>query len=94
MLAGLELLYPLPDIAHERDNLPVDDGNSDARDLRGGLGNAHQLLIDFGQIERVDIGWAARVVDGHDHVALEAALTARDHVRPTAVVADIPEGEW
>ena len=39
-------------------------------------------------------GWAARVVDGHDHVALEAALTDRDHVRPTAVVADIPEGEW
>ena len=39
-------------------------------------------------------GWAACVVDGHDHVALEAALTARDDVRPTAVVADIPEGEW
>ena len=39
-------------------------------------------------------GWAARVVDGHDHAALEAALTARDDVRPTAVVADIPEGEW
>ena len=38
-------------------------------------------------------GWAACVVDGHDHAALEAALTAR-HVRPTAVVADIPEGEW
>jgi transketolase len=39
-------------------------------------------------------GWAARVVDGHDHVALEAALTARVEDRPTAVVADIPEGEW
>ncbi|MGZ6546400.1 MAG: transketolase [Actinomycetota bacterium] len=39
-------------------------------------------------------GWSARVVDGHDHAALEAALTARDDVRPTAVVADIPEGEW
>jgi transketolase len=39
-------------------------------------------------------GWSARVVDGHDHAALEAALTARDAVRPTAVVADIPEGEW
>ncbi len=39
-------------------------------------------------------GWAARLVDGHDHAALEAALTARDAVRPTAVVADIPEGEW
>ena len=39
-------------------------------------------------------GWAACVVDGHDHAALEAALTARHNVRPTAVVADIPEGEW
>ena len=39
-------------------------------------------------------GWSARVVDGHDHAALEVALTARDDVRPTAVVADIPEGEW
>ncbi len=39
-------------------------------------------------------GWSARVVDGHDHAALEAALTARDAIRPTAVVADIPEGEW
>jgi transketolase len=39
-------------------------------------------------------GWSTRVVDGHDHDALEAALTARDESRPTAVVADIPEGEW
>ena len=32
---------------------------------------------------------------GHgDHAALEAVLTARDDIRPTAVVADIPEGEW
>jgi hypothetical protein len=34
------------------------------------------------------------VVDGHDHDALEAALRAREPDLPTAVVADIPEGEW
>lgn len=39
-------------------------------------------------------GWSTRAVDGHDHDALEAALGARDAARPTAVVADIPEGEW
>jgi transketolase len=39
-------------------------------------------------------GWSARVVDGHDHDALRDALTVRDELRPTAVVADIPEGEW
>jgi transketolase len=39
-------------------------------------------------------GWDARVVDGHDHEKLFAALSARDADRPTAVVADIPEGEW
>ncbi|MGZ5213568.1 MAG: transketolase [Actinomycetota bacterium] len=39
-------------------------------------------------------GWSTRLVDGHDHDALEAALSARDQIKPTAVVADIPEGEW
>lgn len=39
-------------------------------------------------------GWASHVVDGHDHDALEAALRATEPARPTAVVADIPEGEW
>jgi transketolase len=39
-------------------------------------------------------GWSTRIVDGHDHDALEAALIVRDEIRPTAVVADIPEGEW
>jgi transketolase len=39
-------------------------------------------------------GWSARVVDGHDHHALENAFSERDDTRPTAVVADIPEGEW
>jgi transketolase len=39
-------------------------------------------------------GWTARIVDGHDHDALEAALRERDLERPSAVIADIPEGEW
>jgi transketolase len=39
-------------------------------------------------------GWSTRVVDGHDHDALEVALRERELERPTAVVADIPEGEW
>jgi transketolase len=39
-------------------------------------------------------GWRTTIVDGHDHVALEAAFRERDDERPTAVVADIPEGEW
>ncbi|MEO8423121.1 MAG: transketolase [Actinomycetota bacterium] len=39
-------------------------------------------------------GWSARVVDGHDHDALESALAEREAGRTTAVVADIPEGEW
>ena len=39
-------------------------------------------------------GWSTRVVDGHDHEALHTALTVRDEQRPTAVVADVPEGEW
>jgi transketolase len=39
-------------------------------------------------------GWSVRVVDGHDHADLEAALRATEPDRPIAVVADIPEGEW
>jgi transketolase len=39
-------------------------------------------------------GWTAVIVDGHDHAALEDALTARPEDRPNAVIADIPEGEW
>jgi transketolase len=39
-------------------------------------------------------GWPARVIDGHDRSALEAALRATEPDRPTAVIADIPEGEW
>lgn len=39
-------------------------------------------------------GWSARIVDGHDHRALAAALRVTEPDRPTAVIADIPEGEW
>jgi transketolase len=39
-------------------------------------------------------GWVVEVVNGRDHDGLERALCARDPHRPTAVVADIPEGEW
>ena len=47
-------------------------------------------------LARLDgFGWDAYVVDGHDHDALEAAFRrAPPPDRPTAVVADIPEGEW
>lgn len=38
-------------------------------------------------------GWDVRIVDGHDHTALERAL-APNARRPLAVIADIPEGEW
>ena len=39
-------------------------------------------------------GWEVRVVDGHDHDALEAAFARGGPDRPVAVVADVPEGEW
>ena len=39
-------------------------------------------------------GWDVHVVDGHDHDALEAAFRVRLEDRPTAVVADVPAGEW
>ena len=39
-------------------------------------------------------GWDVRVVNGHDQIALESALRIVHEHRPTAVVADIPEGEW
>jgi transketolase len=56
----------------------------------------HSSSLPMGpwQTKLEGFGWSARVVDGHDHGALEAALRARDPDRPTAVVADIPEGEW
>jgi transketolase len=39
-------------------------------------------------------GWSVDLGNGHDHDELLLALSARDSGRPTAVVADIPEGEW
>jgi transketolase N-terminal domain/subunit len=39
-------------------------------------------------------GWDVQVVDGHDHAALERAFRVRHDDVPTAVVADVPEGEW
>jgi transketolase len=38
--------------------------------------------------------WDVHVIDGHDHDALERALRVRHDDVPTAVVADVPEGEW
>jgi transketolase len=67
------------------------------------LGNLTLLVIDNHSSslsmgpwpERLgSFGWRCEVVDGHDHEALEAALGTRYPVVPTAVVADIPEGEW
>ena len=39
-------------------------------------------------------GWDVRIVDGHDLDRLETALRVRHADRPTAVVADVPAGEW
>jgi transketolase len=39
-------------------------------------------------------GWVVRLADGHDHDQLYGALSARDPEGPSAVVADIPPGEW
>jgi transketolase len=45
--------------------------------------------------ERIgSFGWDVHVVDGHDHDALERAFRIRHADVPTAVVADVPEGEW
>jgi transketolase len=68
-----------------------------------GLANLTLLVIDnhssslpMGPWEPklVAFGWTAASVDGHDHAALEAALSWRPEDHPNAVVADIPEGEW
>ena len=39
-------------------------------------------------------GWRVALVDGHDHQQLYEALSKRDPALPTAVVANIPSGEW
>jgi transketolase len=67
------------------------------------LGNLTVLVIDNHSSiltmqpwpERIgSFGWDVRVVDGHDHDALERALGVRHDDVPTAVIADVPEGEW
>jgi transketolase len=67
------------------------------------LGNLTLLVVDNHSSELTmspwevrlgSFGWDAHVVDGHDHAALERAFLVRHDDRPTAVVADIPEGEW
>jgi transketolase len=67
------------------------------------LGNLTLLVIDNHSSEPTmppwdaclgSFGWDTLLVDGHDHVALERGFRVRHGDRPTAVVADIPEGEW
>ena len=67
------------------------------------LGNLTLLVIDNHSSEpdmspwseRLGgFGWDVHVVDGHDHDALETSFRVRHEDRPTAVVADIPAGEW
>ena len=67
------------------------------------LGNLTLLVIDNHSSEPTmppwdarlgSFGWDTHLVDGHDHSALEGAFRVRHADRPTAVVADIPEGEW
>jgi transketolase len=67
------------------------------------LGNLTLLVIDNHSSvltmqpwpERIgSFGWDVQVVDGHDHDEVERALRLRHDDVPTAVVADVPEGEW
>jgi len=68
-----------------------------------GLGNLTLLAIDNHsstipmapwEAKLGSFGWRVEVVGGHDQAALEVALSIRADRVPTAVVADIPEGEW
>jgi len=68
-----------------------------------GLGNLTLLVIDNHSSsltmqpwpDRIgSFGWDVHVVDGHDHDVLERAFLVRHDDVPTAVVADVPEGEW
>jgi transketolase len=68
-----------------------------------GLGGLTLLVIDNHSssltmqpwAERIgSFGWDVHVVNGHDHDALERALRVRHADVPTAIVADVPEGEW
>jgi transketolase len=68
-----------------------------------GLGNLTLLVIDNHSSiltmqpwpERIGaFGWDVHVVNGHDHDELERAFLVHHPDVPTAVVADVPEGEW
>jgi transketolase len=56
--------------------------------------HSSSIAMDPWETKLAAFGWSAVVVDGHDHAALEVALSARATDRPNAIVADIPEGEW
>jgi transketolase len=55
----------------------------------------HSSILAVPPLERrlESFGWRATLVDGHDHEELERALLLREPDRPTAVIADVPEGE-
>jgi transketolase len=82
----------------------LDEGsNHEALELASALGLSGLTVVVIdnhsstyavrGRIERRlhTEGWYAVTVDGRDHRALEAALSYRDRVRPTAVVATVEE---
>jgi transketolase len=56
----------------------------------------HSSVIPMGPWdERLGaFGWRVELVSGHDEHDLERGLSTVDVERPTAVVADVPEGEW
>ena len=55
----------------------------------------HSSTIEMALPAKLEsFGWVTRTVSGHDHAGLEFALREWDVQRPTAVIADIPEGEW
>ena len=67
------------------------------------LGNLTMLVIDNRSSilsmqpwpERLgSFGWQVHVVDGHDHDGLERAFRVRSDDVPSAVIANVPEGEW
>lgn len=67
------------------------------------LGNLTMLVIDNRSSilsmqpwpERLgSFGWQVHVVDGHDHDGLERAFRVRSDDVPSAVIGNVPEGEW
>jgi transketolase len=56
----------------------------------------HSSLVPMAPWDRrlEAFGWRVELVDGHDLDDLQRALWIDRLDRPTAVVADIPEGEW